>query len=178
MRCRLKRRSRYQWAGLLSFEKPMDQDADSITRGGSQHGSRVRREWLRSSKSSRQSCNTGSIIARVRSAFGSGRLCRAITNTMLYPVTRASCASSAPRMPIVAQRLSSSQSARADRLGSSQAPAGPVDSTTSCSASLSRQTLRRHSSSVRAVCVNAHVRICAGGGQRWSSLPRQLNGFR
>jgi hypothetical protein len=29
-------------------------------------------------------------------------------------------------------------------------------------------------SSVRAVCVNAHVRICAGGDQRWSSLPRQL----
>src|SRR5215472_14902833 len=29
-RCRLKRRQRYQWAGLLSFEKPMDQDADSV----------------------------------------------------------------------------------------------------------------------------------------------------
>ena len=43
-----------------------------------------------------------------------------------------------------------------------------------CSASLSGQALRRHSSSVRAVCVNAHARICAGGGQRWSSLPRQL----
>ena len=42
-------------------------------------------------------------------------------------------------------------------------------------AALSRQTLRRSpSSSVRAVCVNAHLRICAGGGQRWSSLPRQL----
>ena len=27
---------------------------------------------------------------------------------------------------------------------------------------------------VRAVCVNALVRICAGGDQRWSSLPRQL----
>ena len=34
--------------------------------------------------------------------------------------------------------------------------------------------LCRHASLVRAVCVNAHVRICAGGGQRWSSLPRQL----
>jgi hypothetical protein len=30
VRCRLKRRQRYQWAGLLSFEKPMDQDADSV----------------------------------------------------------------------------------------------------------------------------------------------------
>jgi hypothetical protein len=39
-RCELKRRQRYQWAGLLSFEKPMEQDADSIPRGGRQHGSR------------------------------------------------------------------------------------------------------------------------------------------
>jgi len=46
VRCRLKRRSRYQWAGLSSFEKPMDQDADSIPRGGRQHDSRVKREWL------------------------------------------------------------------------------------------------------------------------------------
>src|ERR1700745_495787 len=35
-------------------------------------------------------------------------------------------------------------------------------------------SLSRHSSFRRAVCVNAHVRICAGGDQRWSSLPRQL----
>jgi hypothetical protein len=26
----LKRRQRYWWAGRLSFEKPMDQDADSV----------------------------------------------------------------------------------------------------------------------------------------------------
>ncbi len=30
VRWHLKRRSKYQWAGLLSFEKPMDQDADSF----------------------------------------------------------------------------------------------------------------------------------------------------
>ena len=35
-------------------------------------------------------------------------------------------------------------------------------------------SLRRHSSSVRAVCVNALARICAGGDQRWSSLPRHF----
>jgi hypothetical protein len=29
-RCCLKRRQRYRWAGLLSFEKPMEQDADSV----------------------------------------------------------------------------------------------------------------------------------------------------
>jgi hypothetical protein len=39
-----------------------------------------------------------------------------------------------------------------------------------CAASTS---FRRDSSTVRAVCVNAPVRICAGGNQRWSSLPRQ-----
>ena len=32
-RCRLKRRQRYRWAGLLSFEKPKDQDADSVPVG-------------------------------------------------------------------------------------------------------------------------------------------------
>jgi hypothetical protein len=37
-------------------------------------------------------------------------------------------------------------------------------------------SIRRHPSLVRAVCVNALVRICAGGDQRWSSLPRQLLG--
>jgi len=55
---------------------------------------RRRSEWLRSSKSSRQSFTIGSIIARVTSAHGFGRLCRAITNTMLCPVTPVSCASS------------------------------------------------------------------------------------
>ena len=44
-RCRLKRRQRCQWAGLLSFEKPLEQDADSIPRGGRQHDSHVNREW-------------------------------------------------------------------------------------------------------------------------------------
>ena len=39
-------------------------------------------------------------------------------------------------------------------------------------ASLSQRSLRRHASKVGAVCVDAHVRICAGGDQRWSSLPR------
>ncbi len=29
-RWRLKRRQRYQWAGLLSFEKPQFQDADTL----------------------------------------------------------------------------------------------------------------------------------------------------
>jgi hypothetical protein len=37
----------------------------------------------------------------------------------------------------------------------------------------SRQVRFAALSEVRAVCVNALVRICAGGDQQWSSLPRQ-----
>jgi len=40
----LKRRQRYWWAGLLSFEKPMDQDAASVPKEGRQHDNHVNRE--------------------------------------------------------------------------------------------------------------------------------------
>jgi hypothetical protein len=63
-----------------------------------------------------------------------------------------------------------------DALGTSHPTPEPVDSFAPRSALLSRCTLLRHSSFVRAVCVDALVRICAGGDQRWSSLPRQLAG--
>src|SRR5882762_8860577 len=66
------------------------------------------------------------------------------------------------------------QSTRKDVLGTFYPSPEPVDSSTPSSAPLSRRTLLRHSSFVRAVCVDAPVRICAGGDQRWSSLPRQL----
>ncbi len=36
----------YWWAGLLSFEKPMEQDADSIPSGGRQHDNHANREWI------------------------------------------------------------------------------------------------------------------------------------
>src|SRR6202171_19696 len=49
-----------------------------------------------------------------------------------------------------------------------------VDSSPTCFAPLSYSPLSRHSSKVGAVCVEAPVRICAGGDQRWSSLPRPL----
>jgi len=45
-RCRLKRRQRHWWAGLLSFEKPMEQDADSFPSGGRQHDNHAIREWI------------------------------------------------------------------------------------------------------------------------------------
>src|SRR6202035_2137028 len=48
-----------------------------------------------------------------------------------------------------------------------------MDSSPSRAPSLSYAALRRQSSKAGAVCVDAHVRICAGGGQQWSSLPRQ-----
>jgi hypothetical protein len=54
------------------------------------------------------------------------------------------------------------QSARTDVLGTFDPSLEPVDSSTPRSAPLSRCTLPRHSSFVRAVCVNALVRICAG----------------
>src|SRR6202035_418118 len=80
----------------------------------------------------------------------------------------------AARLSIVAECFSSSQSTRPGALGASVPHLVPVDSSTPRFASLSPCSLRRHSSSVRAVCVNALARICAGGDQRWSSLPRQL----
>ena len=41
----LKRRRRYRWVGLLTFEKPKHQDADLFLVGGSQHDNHVNREW-------------------------------------------------------------------------------------------------------------------------------------
>src|SRR5260221_7891005 len=67
------------------------------------------------------------------------------------------------------------QPARRDVLGTFYPSLEPVDSSTPRSAPLPRRSLLRHSSFVRAVCVDALVRICAGGDQRWSSLPRQYS---
>src|SRR5713101_3959318 len=75
----------------------------------------------------------------------------------------------AARLQAVAERFSSSQSTRPGALGAVVPHLVPVDSPTPRSASLSPCPLRRHSSAVRAVCVNALARICAGGDQQWSS---------
>src|ERR1022692_5162799 len=77
------------------------------------------------------------------------------------------------RVQAMAECSGPPQSARKDVLGTFYPSLEPVDSSTPRSAPLSRCTLLRHSSFVRAVCVDALVRICAGGDQRWSSLPRQ-----
>jgi hypothetical protein len=78
-------------------------------------------------------------------------------------------------VPALAECSGPPQPARRDALGTSYPNLEPVDSSPARSAPLSRCTLLRHSSFVRAVCVNALVRICAGGDQGWSSLPRQCN---
>ncbi len=69
------------------------------------------------------------------------------------------------RVPAMAECSGPPQSARPDAVGTIYASLEPVDSSTPRSAPLSRCTLLRHSSFVRAVCVNALVRICAGGDQ-------------
>jgi len=45
-RCGLKRRQGHRWAGLLRFEKPLIQDADSIPRGGRQYDGHVNASGL------------------------------------------------------------------------------------------------------------------------------------
>src|SRR5713101_4108304 len=77
------------------------------------------------------------------------------------------------RVQAMAECSGPPQSTRTDALGTFYPSPEPVDSSTPRSAPLSRRTLLRHSSFVRAVCVDALVRIWAGGDQRWSSLPRQ-----
>src|SRR5438477_12293014 len=66
------------------------------------------------------------------------------------------------RVQAMAECFSPQQSARKDTLGTSCPSLELVDSSTACSASLSRYALLRHSSFVRVACVDAHVRILCG----------------
>src|ERR1035441_290878 len=76
------------------------------------------------------------------------------------------------RPSALAKRSGSPQSDREKEVGEIWPDLRQMDSNTPHPASLSRRLLLRHSSFVRAVCVNAPVRICAGGDQRWSSQLR------
>jgi hypothetical protein len=69
------------------------------------------------------------------------------------------------RVQAMAECSGPPQSTRTDALGASYPSLEPVDSSTPRSAPLSRCPLLRHSSFVRAVCVDALVRIRAGGDQ-------------
>src|SRR5260370_29943303 len=66
------------------------------------------------------------------------------------------------RVQAMAECSGPPQSTRKDALGTIYPSPEPVDSSTPRSAPLPRCTLLRHSSFVRAVCVDALVRICAG----------------
>src|SRR5262245_61048563 len=86
----------------------------------------------------------------------------------------ARCLPASP-MQVVAESSESSQSAWREALATAVCAAGALDSVPASSAPLSSSALCRQASEVGAVCVNALVRICAGGDQRWSSLLRHLS---
>ena len=81
----------------------------------------------------------------------------------------------AAHQPAVVSDTRTPQSACTQKVGGSHSVVRPVDTAPESPAPLSSSSLLRHSSFIRAVCVNALVRICAGGDQRWSSLLRQLD---
>jgi hypothetical protein len=66
----------------------------------------------------------------------------------------------------VAKCSSSSQSTRTQEMGPAHSDLRQVATTTPYPAPLPSDSLLRHPSFIRAACVDAHVRICAGGGQR------------
>src|ERR1035438_6934834 len=68
------------------------------------------------------------------------------------------------RKSTLAQRSGSPQSMREEEVGATHPSLGKVDSTAPNPTPISRGALLRHSSFVRAVCVDALARICAGGG--------------
>ena len=84
----------------------------------------------------------------------------------------------AAHQPAVVSDTRTPQSACTQQVGGSHSVVRPVDTAPESPAPLSSSSLLRHSSFIRAVCVNALVRICAGGDQRWSSLLRQLDRLR
>ena len=77
-------------------------------------------------------------------------------------------------LPLLAACSTPSQSAAEARLGSTAADLRPMDSSPSYSSSLSRYALRRSYPREEPYAVIPHVRICAGGDQRWSSLPQSI----
>jgi hypothetical protein len=138
-------------------------------------GLRRRSGWWRSSKPSRLSFNAGSMIARPRSVHGSGRLFWVIAKYHAVPGNLDQLRIFNCRVDRLWRNVLVRSSQRAQMRWERITPVlARWIPPTPRSALLSRCTLLRHSSFVRAVCVNALVRICAGGGQQWPSLPRQL----
>ena len=96
------------------------------------------------------------------SEHGSEALFRAITNTMLFPEISSDCASSGVASTGCGGVSWSAAASAPDEVGATYSGLrhGGYHHPASCIPILS--SLLRHSSFVRAVCVNAHVRICAG----------------
>src|SRR5208337_833642 len=84
----------------------------------------------------------------------------------------------AAHQPAVVSSNRTPQSVCPQKVGGSHSVVRTVDTAPESPAPLSSSSLLRHSSFIRAVCVNALVRICAGGDQRWSSLLRQTAACR
>ena len=133
-------------------------------RPSSSGGLRRRSEWLRSSKPSRLSFNAGSIIVRAevgawlrKVVLGYYQYHAVPGNSTQLRIFRRRIGSA------VAERSGSSQSARTGAVGSSLPGLrrGGFLNPAFCIPILMHAS--RHSSTVRAVCVNALVRICAGG---------------
>jgi hypothetical protein len=67
------------------------------------------------------------------------------------------------RESALADHSGSSRSTRKEEVGVTDSGLRQMDTHTPNPASLSSRPLPRHSSFIRAVCIDAHVRICAGG---------------
>src|SRR6202035_1818463 len=74
--------------------------------------------------------------------------------------------------PAVVPGTRKPQAACPQKVGATPSVIRTVDTTSEGPAPTPSGPLLRHPSFIRAVCVNALVRICAGGDQRWSSLLR------
>jgi hypothetical protein len=78
----------------------------------------------------------------------------------------------AAHQPGVVSGTRTPEPARPQKVGDSHSVVRTMDPAPDSPAPLSSSSLLRHPSFIRAVCVDTLVRICAGGGQRWSSLLR------
>ena len=130
-------------------------------------GSRRKSGWLRSSKPSRLSFNAGCMIAWSKSVHGFGRLYLGYYHYHAVPGNIDQLRIFKHRVHRLWRSVLVRRSQRAKKKWEKyDSGLRQMDTNTPHPASLSRCPLLRHSSFVRAVCVNAHVRICPGGAQR------------
>ena len=128
-------------------------------------GSLRKCEWLRSSRPSRLSFSAASMIVQ------SGRCMAPQGRHRLLPIPccsrqhRPAAHLQESRQSALAKRSGSSQPTRKEEVGVTDSGLQQVDTHTSNPAPLSSRPLPRYTSLIRAVCVDAHVRIRPGGAQ-------------